>query len=311
MFYPLFDSEKEISMITIETERLTIRPMTLDDMPDMFAIYSSELALKFVPSAVHQSLEETIKHFECRMDSHLSICLKGQGRVIGALNIIHSRIPGLGYIVHPDYWGQGITVEAMHAFLDYAFAHFDQDRYELWIDENNSASLRVAQKLGFKLKGRIPHKYPKNAYYHHFLVWGMLKSEWLAEESASPEPTFYRVEPVLHVHDIVASTEYYRDKLGFNVDFLYGDPPTHAGVSRGEWTANMVSIQLTKIPAEQDIIPATNLHIFVDTGLDMLFELYREQGVSIVSEPDDKPWGMREFTVKDINGHVLIFARYI
>lgn len=298
-------------MTKIETERLTIRPMTVNDMPGMYAIYSSDLALKFVPHPPHQSLEETTKHFECRLDSHWSICLKGQDTVIGALNFIDSRIPGLGYIIHPDYWGQGITVEAMRGLLDYAFANLDKDRYELWIDENNKGSLRVAEKLGFRVKGRIPHKYPKNSYYHHFMVWGMHRDEWLSLELTPQETTFYSAEPVLNVHDIVATTDFYRDKLGFNVDFLYGNPPTHAGVSRGEWTANMVSIQLTKVSAEQDIIPAAHLHIRIGMGLDTLFEQYRDKGVFIVAEPADKPWGMREFSIKDINGHELIFARYL
>lgn len=46
-------------------------------------------------------------------------------------------------------------------------------------------------------------------------------------------------------------------------------------------------------------------------GLDALFETYKAHGVEIVAEPQDKPWGFREFAIKDDNGHVLIFGRFL
>src|SRR5439155_25954458 len=43
----------------------------------------------------------------------------------------------------------------------------------------------------------------------------------------------YGVVPVFLVDEIVPTVEYYRDKLGFQVDYVYGDPPYYGSVSRG------------------------------------------------------------------------------
>ena len=51
--------------------------------------------------------------------------------------------------------------------------------------------------------------------------------------------------PILAVPDVQAAAEYYCDKLGFTVGFLYGDPPTHGGIHRGEWTSEGAHIQLS------------------------------------------------------------------
>lgn len=297
-------------MTILETERLSICPMTESDIADMFLIYSNEQAMRYIPYAPHKTIEETEQHFSTRLAVQWAIRLKGESRVIGALNFIDSRIPGMGYIIHPDYWGQAITAEACRALLDYAFTHLDYDRIELWIDETNKASLRVAEKLGFAIKGRLPSLDRHTGENCSITIWGVLKSDWLAgaDTDVPGETKFFSVEPVLMVHDIVTSTEYYRDKLGFNVDFLYGKPPTHAGVSRGEWTTNMVSIQLMQVSADYEIKPSANLHIRVDSSLDRLFEQYRDKGVTIIEEAEDKAWGFREFVIEDLNSHRLVFA---
>ena len=284
-------------MTILETERLTLRPMTLDDMDDMFLILGHEGAMHYIPYETHQSIEQTKQFYESRLSAHplsqWAILLKGQDRVIGAINFINARIFGMGYILHPDFWGKGITVEASRAMIDYAFANFEHDRIELWIDETNVASFSVARKLGFQVKGRLPSIDRHTGDYCFLLIYGMLKSDWLAEpeDDKTTETRFFSVDPVLKVFDAVASANYYRDKLGFTVDFLYGDPTYYAIVSRGEWTQNMVSIHFSQT-SDQKIEPSAHLHIRVDKGLDALFELYRDRGVSIVGEPDNKPWGI-------------------
>ncbi|MEO1164656.1 MAG: GNAT family N-acetyltransferase [Chloroflexota bacterium] len=303
-------------MKNLHTDRLTLRPLTLNDAPDLYQIYSDKRAMRFIPFAQHETLQQTENKIQSYLNTesayHWVITLKGEDKAIGNINYLGgTRIPGLGYILHPDYWGQGITVEACRLALDYGFEEIGYDRVELWIDETNTQSTRVAQKLGFLPKGRVPLKNHHATVYHYLVVWGMLKSQWQGEVHSYQQVPFYSVEPVLHVHDIVATTDYYRDKLGFHVDFHYGDPPTHAGVSRGEWSGNIVALQLSLVPPEREIIPAGHYHIRVGMRVDDLHAQYKEAGVEILSEPEDKPWGFREFTIRDLNGHVLIFAQYV
>ena len=299
----------------LETQRLTLRPLTLADIPALFEIYSDPRAMIFMPSPPHEIVDQTHNSFQWSMSRdgavHWAICLKGDDTPIGVVNYLgETRIQGMGYILHPDYWGQGITTEACRVALDYGFATLGYDKVELWIDQNNIASLKVAQKLGFRLRGQLALKYQHETSHHISLVWGLRKSDWFNDAPIDDNSSvqFLAVEPVLHVHNVLQTAEYYRDKLGFNIDFLYGNPPTHGGVSRGEWSGSMVSIQLSQVPSNHEIVPSGHLHIRVGQPIDTLAEDYRIKGVEIISDPDNKPWGFREFTIKDLNGHILIFA---
>jgi len=219
----------------------------------------------------------------------------------------------MGYLIDPNYWGHGYAPEACRAALDYGFAELGYDRVELWINEFNVASQRVAQKLGFQLKGQLKQRYPHEERHHVMLVYGMLASDWqddAAVSTRSARTSFFHLEPVLMVHDVLAATAFYRDKLGFTVDFVYGEPADHAAVSRGEWSGSMVTIQLTHVAADRPLAHAGYLYIVVDSRLDQLYEQYQANGVTIEREPTSYPWGMREFVVRDIYGHRLIFATH-
>lgn len=303
---------------TLHTERLTLRPISLDeDAPALFRIYKQREAMRFMPTLPHQSVDQTRAELAQKMALDgayvWAVCLKDNDTPIGEIHYLgKTRIPGMGYMLHPQYWGQGLTVEACRATLDFGFKHIGYDRVELWIDENNSSSIRVAQKLGFKPRGRLAQKYSHEREYHFMLVYGMLAQEWRADSAhlAPKGPRLFSMEPALLVHDVAATVEFYRDKLGFGIDFLYGDPPTHASVSRGEWTGNMVTIQLSQVPPEHEINPAAYLYIIMDAGLDRLCEQYRDCGVGIIEEPENQPWGLREFAIRDCNGYMLRFGTH-
>jgi len=161
------------------------------------------------------------------------------------------------------------------------------------------------------LKGRIPLKYGYREKEHVMLVFGLWAYEWRSEPEPAAATKFYRTEPVLFVHDVRETAEFYRDKLGFHIDFLYGDPPDHAGVSRGNWTGSGAALQLSRVAPEQLITPAGYLYIFVGSDIDALCAAYKAHQVTIRREPESYPWGLREFTIEDNNGHLLRFGTHI
>jgi len=145
-------------------------------------------------------------------------------------------------------------------------------------------------------------------------VYGLLAAEWspeLAEVNdtkPAPHVSFYAAEPVLPVQDVAATVEFYRTRLGFQVGFLYGDPPTHASVTRGEWSARAVRIQFTQTASKAVDNPAGQIYIFVGAEIDTLYAHYCGQAVSVIKEIASQPWAMREFTIADNNGHQLRFG---
>ena len=70
----------------------------------------------------------------------------------------------------------------------------------------------------------------------------------------------------------------------------------------------MVSLQFSQGELDSQARPTGYLYIMVDAEIDRLHTAYRTNGVEIVTEPTTQPWGMREFTVRDLNGHLLRFG---
>jgi uncharacterized glyoxalase superfamily protein PhnB len=114
-------------------------------------------------------------------------------------------------------------------------------------------------------------------------------------------------QAVLLVSDVAATIAYYRDTLGFHVDFEHGSPPTHARVSSGDRdgpSAARIRFERTAMPGT----PSCYLYIHVGQRLDDLFAVYHGRGVEVVGEPRDYPWGLRQFEIRDCNGYHLTFA---
>ena len=115
------------------------------------------------------------------------------------------------------------------------------------------------------------------------------------------------VQPVLPVTDVAASAEFFHRVLGFEIDFLEGDPPIHGRVKVvGSW-GHPVYIHLA-LAEPQSVHPSGEIRIYVGRDLDGLFEEYRRLGADVVFTPVSQPWGLREFAVREANQHVLRFC---
>ncbi len=109
-----------------------------------------------------------------------------------------------------------------------------------------------------------------------------------------------RLHPLLLVSDIPAAVDFYTNKLGFAHGFTWGDPPEMAGMNLGN-----VSIHLYLGE------PKGNYVYFVVGDADGLFEFQRDNGVEVVVPPEDRPYELRDYRVKDPWGNELSFGHYI
>jgi ribosomal-protein-alanine N-acetyltransferase len=268
---------------TIHTERLTLRPLAASDAADLFAVYSHPEAMRYWDTPPHETIVTTkglIDHKLAHGQSCTwSICLVQNDCAIGVVEYLGSPgAPGMGYILHPDYWRQGYMSEAVHAALEYGFTVLGLDRVELWINDENRASLRLAEKVGFIRRGRFQQKYHHHAVAHEKFVYGLYRHEWQhlgGDLPASPPPArFYTVQPILLVADVAATVAYYCKKLGFAVNFLYGDPPTHGAVSRGDWTTEGATIQFSQRDELGAAPRSVELYFFVGSQIDLLYAGY-------------------------------------
>jgi len=103
----------------------------------------------------------------------------------------------------------------------------------------------------------------------------------------------------LFVGDLQAAVDFYTKRLGFMLAFTWGEPPTMAGVNLGKV---QIFLELgTPNPK------GCSLYFLIGNA-DELYEFHRASGVEIVAPPDDKPWGIREYTVRDLNGYYLNYG---
>jgi catechol 2,3-dioxygenase-like lactoylglutathione lyase family enzyme len=106
----------------------------------------------------------------------------------------------------------------------------------------------------------------------------------------------------LPVPDVLGAVKFYTEKLGFELGFTWGEPPTMAGVNLGK--AQIFLEQGTPNPAGCNVY-------FVVGDADELFEFQRSNRVEMVTEPGDRPYGLRDFQAKDLHGYQLGFGHYI
>ena len=117
--------------------------------------------------------------------------------------------------------------------------------------------------------------------------------------AAVPEVDCEQHHPSLAVNDVTAAVDFYTKKLGFKLAFTFGDPPVMAGVNLGE-----VQVFLEKgTPSPQGCAV-----YFVVGDADELFEFQRDSGVEIVAPPQDREYGLRDYTVRDLDGYRLEFG---
>ena len=103
----------------------------------------------------------------------------------------------------------------------------------------------------------------------------------------------------LAVSDVAAAVEFYTTKLGFWSPFMEGDPPSFAGVNLGH-----VQIFLERGAPS----PRGCSVYFVVGDADELHDFHRSRGVEITKPLDDRPYGLRDYTVRDLNGYHLSFG---
>jgi ribosomal-protein-alanine N-acetyltransferase len=299
----------------IETERLRLRPLTPEYAEALHEIYSDTEVMNYWHSSPHQSPEQTRTLIASLIEGPaLAWVLVPRFEETAAIGLIYflnaSATPGMGYILGSRYWRNSLMSEAIRAVVRFGFESRLLERIELWIHIQNSPSQRIAERNGFKRRGVFRQKFPHEAVSHETLVYGLRSDEWRGDGSEQgrvrPIPA-YSLIPVLTVPDIRVAAEFYRDKLGFAITLLFGEPPTYGSVSFSEWSVAGAHIAFSVRDAPADPGGVT-LYLNVGPDLDDLFETYRTAGVVVVEQPVTRPWGIREFTIEDCNGYTLKFG---
>jgi len=119
---------------------------------------------------------------------------------------------------------------------------------------------------------------------------------------ATPQVDCEQHHASLCVSDVLAAIDFYTTKLGFRLGFTWGDPPTIAGV-------NLDQVQIF---LEQGTPSPEGCAVYFDVDdADALYELHRASGVEIANPLGDRPWGLRDYAVRDLYGYRLTFGHLL
>ncbi|AIC93254.1 GNAT family N-acetyltransferase [Shouchella lehensis] len=100
-------------------------------------------------------------------------------RTIGVteLNVRDKTNGEISYILHPDYWGQGLATKAAKKMLLYGFEELELHRIYGTCDPNNGASARVLQRLGMREEGRLRENLWSKDHWRDSLLFSVLVHE--------------------------------------------------------------------------------------------------------------------------------------
>ncbi len=143
---------------TLETERLTLRALRVDDFEPYHAMCSDPAVMEFIgqgklstPLESWRQIAAILGHWHLRGYGSWALEEKNTGRLVGRCGFINPETwPELeiGWALVREYWGRGYATEAARAALDYGRSGFGFGRVISLIHAKNTRSAAVAQRLG-------------------------------------------------------------------------------------------------------------------------------------------------------------------
>lgn len=146
-----------------------------------------------------------------------------------------------------------------------------------------------------------------------FASWSELK---MAMEAEMPTPkqqldraaTIKAAIPIVVVSNVSSAAAFFRDKLGFSIDFLHGNPAFYGGVSRGGIALHLRFVHeplMTQEIREKESLLAAFIAV---ENVKALFEEYKQHDVPFVATLRREPWGGPMFTIRDPDGNWICFC---
>lgn len=183
--------------MTIETERLILRPFTIDDAEDAYEYLKEPMVNCFADMKLN-SLEEArvgVQKKSGETEYYFAIVLREVNKVIGEINAYpeptdpHSPGAVLDtfspcWMLNKDYHGKGYAYEAAYAFFDYLFKEKGARRIYAYTEDYNICSQRLCEKLCMRREGVFKEfiSFVNNPdgtpHYENTVQYAILRKEW-------------------------------------------------------------------------------------------------------------------------------------
>jgi [ribosomal protein S5]-alanine N-acetyltransferase len=169
--------------VPVRTARLSLREFVTADLDAVHAYSSDPRVTRYLffgprdADSTAEYLEELLASQQERPRTRFELAVEetATGRLIGAcdLSLIESNVVDLGYMLETEQWGKGFATEIALALVDAAFCELRAERVISTVDVNNSASIRVLEKIGMRWEAVYrKHRRAKNRWWdcHLFIL---------------------------------------------------------------------------------------------------------------------------------------------
>ena len=171
----------------IETDRLLLRRLTIDDVDELVEIHADPAIVQFMGAwdraRAVEWLTEVDRNWENRGYGRVAITDRASGRLLGRTGLMYLPQFGeteLGWTLRREARGHGYATEAARACADWAFGEFEIPYLTSLIERGNERSIRVASRLGMTpIRNDVFHDRP-------MIVHAVARELWLASWSSHP-----------------------------------------------------------------------------------------------------------------------------
>jgi [ribosomal protein S5]-alanine N-acetyltransferase len=182
----------------LETERLILRRITLEDVEDMYSYGSNEEVSKYVTWNTHRTLSDTkefvefvLSQYEDKKVAPWGIEYKENGKFIGTIDFVwwqpKHKSAEIGYVISQNYWGKGITTEAAKEIIKFGFEEMDLVRIQARCFVENIGSERVMEKTGMSFEGVSRKGMFVKGKHQDLKMYSILKEEFSSPYKSEKE----------------------------------------------------------------------------------------------------------------------------
>ncbi len=182
---------KHLGTRPLESDRILLRKITLDDAHDMYHNWASDPEVtRYLTWSAHQSIDDSKAIVERMVASNQNIdaymwCIqhKADNKVIGTIDLVsvneRNECGVIGYCMSRAYWGQGIMSEALSMIMKYLFEDVGFHRLEATYLVENPASGKVMIKNGMLHEGTQRKKFKgHDGEFHDLALYGIIKDDY-------------------------------------------------------------------------------------------------------------------------------------
>ena len=172
----------------MQTERLLLRPLTRDDL-DACAAYTSLEATTTYLRWEPRSRAETAMWLERAVTGagdNLAVIRTDTGEFIGDVGLWpgEHNSAEVGYVLHPDHYGNGFATEAVRELILFGFADRGYHRILARLDARNHRSRRLVERLGMRREAHfLRNEFVKGEWTDEY-VYATLAEEWVPAGSS-------------------------------------------------------------------------------------------------------------------------------